>query len=731
MSIEGRTEFRNRARWAWKVVLRGKFLILACVLLVMAPALLYLQQATPRYTAAADILIDAPDTSDTLLERSASPRARLTDSVVQTEAEVLSSTSLARRVVDKLGLDRDPEFNPALRAPGLVQRIVAMLNPSAWLPLGPSGPVSVQAREQMAKARVIGQVASRLVVRTQRRSFVIEIQFTAEDREKAALITNTFADLYVLERLETTFEETKRVTSWLSERLDALRQDVATAEAAAESYRAANGLRRAGERQATVNDQQLTELNSRLVLARADLAQKSARLEQVRALTRSSGGFETSNDVLQSSLIQRLREQEASLQRQISEAAKTLGDRHPQMIGYRADLAELRGKIGQEVGKIAASLSGEVDVASVGVRTIERELDRLRGQSDTAGGAGIRLRELERDAETSRGLYEAFLARFKRDASQEQIQRANARVLSRADIPPGASYPRKQVVVMLALAFALAAGTGLVFLIDRLDSGIRSADEAEELAGLPTLAMIPLARRRRGAALEQEVVRHPRSALADAVRSLRTAIVLGEREGESKVLLVTSSVPKEGKSFVSLCLASLFAKAQPRVLLIDADVHRPRLHTALGIAGETGLCQVLAGQAELEQVVVADPGSGLFLLPAGSAGPHQDEIINGPGMEALVRRLAQDYDRIIIDSPPILAIADTRMLSRVADQVVYVVRWNATSREAVRAGLKLLRESGARLAGTVLSQVNMRKHARYGYGDYGQYYGRYRDYYAD
>ncbi|PWC52999.1 protein tyrosine kinase [Azospirillum sp. TSO22-1] len=735
-SIAPTIDVRQQVRWAWRTVWRGKYFVLACMALVMVPSVLFFQQLTPRYTAEAKIMIEAPETNDVLSDRAVMVgRQRLSETVVQTEADLIASTMLARRAVAKLQLERDPEFNAKLRAPKPLDVFLRSLNPLSWIPASWTArqdepqALSPGARDDIELARVVGAFSSRLTVRPQRRSFIISVQFTSEDREKAALIVNTVSELYVLDRLEASFDEARRVTGWLGERLESLQREVVAAESAVEEFRAVNGLRRKNERQATVGDQQLSELNSRLVIARSDLAQRQARLGQVRSLLRTRGSVDTASDVLQSPLIQRLREQEAAKSREMSEALKTYGERHPRMVGFRADLDDLRSKIAAEIEKISASIANDVEVAAAGVRSLEKELDTLRRQTNVAGEAEVRLRELERQADATKGLYEAFLSRFKREAEQERMQRANARIVSPASIPVGASFPPTRSALAVLLLLSALGGVALVFLIDRLDNAIRSADEAEEITGMPTLAMIPLQR----GGVERpvdEVLQRPRSALADSVRSLRTALHLSEDGQENRIILVTSSVPKEGKTFVSLCLALLFSKSDDRVLLIDGDVHRPRLHTALGLDGERGLTQVLANEATFDDVVQRGVGGSLDFLPAGRYA-NVAEIIQAPQIEALINALSERYTRIVIDSPPVLAVADARLLARFADRVIYLVRWNSTARDAVRNGVKLLRAAGVNLYGSVLSQVNQRKHARYGYGDYGQYYGRYREYYGE
>lgn len=725
--------FRKSVRWAWRVLWRGKFLILAVLMAALVPSVLYLQQIPPRYTAEARIMIEAAQVRNALSENMFMPEW-IGDVTVQTEADLISSRMLARRVIDKLGLANDPEFNSKLRTPRPLDTFMAALNPLSWLvstlPTNEVEPstLSESARADIEQAALVQTFLGGLQVAPQRRTLIISVRYTSENREKAALITNTIAQLYVLDRLEAGFEDTRRVATWLGERLEALRRDVVSAEGAVEEYRAQNGLRRKGEQQATVTDQRLSELNSRLMIARADLAQKRARLEQARQLMRSRGSVEAFSDVLQSPLIQRLREQEATTQREMSDALKVYADRHPRILGLRAELNEIRSKIGHEVDKIATSLTADAEAAAAGVRALESDLNGLQRQSDVAGEAEVRLRELERQADASRSLYESFLARFKREDQQERMQRANARIVSQADIPTSPSYPRKLSLLMAVSMLALMGGAMLVFLLDRLDNALRSADETEDLTSLPTLAMIPY-RRGRDLSPMKEILERPRSVLADAVRSLRTSLEIADGE-HSPVIMITSSIPKEGKTFLSFCLGLIYSKMEGRVLLIDADVYRPRLHTLTGTDGERGLAQVLRGEAKVEDLIQHGIAGTLDFLPAGRS-PDLPELIKGAAIEELLKDLLTRYDRIIIDSPPVLAVADTRVLARLADRVIYLVRWNFTPRDAVRNGIKLLNGTGAPVHGVVLSQVDQRKHARYGYGDYGQYYGRYRDYYAE
>jgi len=726
---------RQSVRWIWRLVWRSRLLVLACVMMVLVPTVLFLQQATPRYTAETKIMIQAPETNDILSDRTMGmSRAMLNDSIITTEVELINSRTIAHRVVVKLHLDEDPEFNKKLAKPKALDVFIASLNPLSWLPVSITPQsntlqmLSPMARDAVDHDKISNTVLRGLRVTSQHRSYIISIKFTSQHPEKAALIADSFAEMYVQDRLESSFEEAHRISKWLGERLETLQKDVATAENTVERFRSEHNLRQTDERHATIGDQQLSELNSRLVIARSNLAEKQARLAQVRALLHSRGSVDTSSDVLQSQLIQRLRESEALKSRELSEAMKTYGERHPRIVGLRADLADLRSKIADEIEKVATSIANDVEVASVGVTSLEHEIDQLRRQGNTAGEVAVHLRELMRQSDSSKTLYETFLSRFKNEAEQGHMRRANARVVSTASIPITPSYPNTMLTLMMATMVSLAIGLAIVFLLDRIDNAIRSADEAEELTGLPMLAMIPS----HGDSDRpiEVVLQQPRSALADGVRSLRTALLTGDTTDSSQIILVTSSEPKEGKTFVSLCLALMFAKTEERVLLIDSDIYRPRLHITLDLNGERGLAQVLTEELHFDDVVQRSICGSLDFLPAGRHG-NLTEVLQGSRIEALFAVLKTRYTRIIVDSPPVLAVSDTRVLARLSDRVIYLVKWSATARDAVRNGIKLLRSSGGNLFGVVLSQVNQRKHSRYGYRDYGHYYGRYHEYYGE
>ena len=444
--------------------------------------------------------------------------------------------------------------------------------------------------------------------------------------------------------------------------------------------------------------------------------------------------------MLASPLIARLRERETDVARRAAEMATELGPRHPKMINIRAELADLRTRLEAEVEKIVRGLSNELEVAQIRERTLEDNLKRLEAEAADVNTAQGRLRVLEREAAANRTLFDTFLARWKETGRQDEIQHPDARILSYADVPRRPSSPKKVRIVGVALVFSVVLGVLLVFLVEQLDSGFRSAEQIESMAGVGTLALIPLLTRRRlkGHLPIGYVLDKPASSYAESLRTLYTGVLLSAVDAGAKSILITSSLPGEGKTTLAVAMTRLLARGGRRVLLVDADLRRSGVARILDLPNEIGLVQLLGPRGEtLEHAVQHDPGSGLHVLTTGRGSvPSPSDLFESARMKALLESLRDTYDLVVIDSPPLHVVSDARVLARLADTTVFLVRWAKTRREVALLGLRQIVEAGANLAGVVLSMVNVRKHARYGYADSGYYYGygssrAYRHYYTE
>ena len=718
----------------WRILRRRIGLIVGTIGVVTALMIIAVFQMTPLYSATAIVMIDPQQNKVVDIEAvlsGLSPDSATVDS----EVELLRSRSIAERVVKKLDLIKDPEFNGRLRDSSLIDYI----NPIKWLKsLAPSDPVVLTdaERDQLLLSEVVEALRSRLSVNRKGLTFVIEISVESERAAKAATIANEMADTYVLDQLEAKFEATRRANVWLNERLGGLRDTLRDSEQVVEVYKSENDLFDTDG--VTLNDQQMSELNAQLILTRADKAEKQAKYARVSQLLASGASLDSVSDVLGSPVIAALRQQQSELVRKQAELSSRYGARHPQIINMQAERRDLERQIQAEVSRIAGSLKNDVAVTEGREQSLSESLNMLRARASENNQSLIRLRELQREAEANRTLYQSFLSRFKETAEQQGIQTSDARVISRATSPLDPSFPKKSLIVGITIVFSMLLGVGLAFTVDRLDNTIHTAIEMEQLLGIPHISSIPRVANEPGGGgtgvidPHDYVLAKPLSAYAEAFRTLRTALALSNVDNPPKVIMFTSSLPNEGKSTTSVSFARAAAQAGAKVVLIDGDLRHPSVHKLLGIEQpQAGLVEYLAGRASFEEASVIDEKSGVRVLPIASGVANPPDLLGSAQMRKLIKQLKDDNDLVIVDAAPVLPVVDSRVLARVVDKTVFVVRWNETPRDASVNAIKELHAYKADIAGCVFNSVDMEKRVHYGYGDAGAYYGQYRKYYVE
>jgi capsular exopolysaccharide synthesis family protein len=426
-----------------------------------------------------------------------------------------------------------------------------------------------------------------------------------------------------------------------------------------------------------------------------------------------------------------LREQETDLARQQAELSGRYGERHPTMINLKAEIRDLKSKINGEVNKIVLSLANEVEVARTRETTLAANLAAVQQNVGELSKAGVKLGELQREADANRALFETFLARFKETSQQDQILKPDARIISAAESPLAPSFPKKKVILAVALGIAVLLGVFLALLIERLDNGFRSPEQVEKMTGVPGLGLIPAAPVSRKTPPHEYLLQKPTSAYAEALQSVRTALHFSNVDHPPRVVLVTSALPQEGKTTFAISLARIAARSGLKVVLVDADMRRPKIAKLMGLESDAGLRELLAGDALIPGVLHKDEQTGLHIIPSRPDTPGPQDLLGSRRMRDLVRQMSTLYDMVVVDSPPIMAVSDPIVLSGLVDATLVLVRWETTPREVAISAIRQLRQSGGRIAGAVLTRVNMRKHARFSYGDSGYYYDQYKGYYAD
>jgi capsular exopolysaccharide synthesis family protein len=723
------------------ILKRRRWVIISCMLLVTTLATLIGLQQTPRYTATALLMIEPRESRIVDVEQVMQGLGTDT-ATVDTQIKVLKSRDLIERVMAQLKLFDDAEFNAALRQDdqelqltyaGPWDRFLAWL-PDEWLiasglaeePL----PMQLLQDEGFVAQAAIDNFDSRLQVRQEGRSYVIAVNFTSVSPGKAARIANAAADLYVKDQLDAKLAATAKASGWLGDRLDALREDVRLAEEAVEAYRQQHDLIDALG--VSMFEQELADLSREASHARAELAEKRTRLQQIRGMRSRGESLDSVAEVLNSMVIVNLRQQEAQLLRQESELRTYFGERHPRMQNLIAEKANLQEKIAVEVDRIIQNSENELQVLAGRVSSLEAEVDALSGRNEEERGLYVQLRELERQAQASRQLYEAFLQRFKETREQQDIIEADSRVISRAAAPDRPSTPGTTLFAAVGFTASVMLGGLLALLLERLDNGIRSGRQVEEFLGLHALGLVPrLDKLKRGMLPHHYLMAKPLSAYTESIRAIYTSLQLTDVDNPPKVVLVTSSLPQEGKSTLALSLATFAARSDQKVLLMDLDLRHPSVHRDLRARPEIGFVELMAGEKTLDEVIAHDVDTGIDYLPIKRQTANPTDLLSSRKMQQLLKDLRHRYNYVVIDSAPLLGVTDSKLVARLADKILFVTQWEKTAADTARNGLANLREVGASIGGSVLTQVDVKKHAYYGYGDVGQYYGKYQKYYVN
>ena len=694
-------------KWLLAFLVRRWMLIAATGAIVFVACFMAFLFQRPQYTSLALLMLNAGQEQvlsqeQSVLAGQAIPPTTLIDS----QLEVLRSRMLATRLTDDLGLINDPEWNSA---------IVVNDDGSVVEPIGPFG-------EDVRQA-VIEAVGKSIVVTRRGLTYAAEVAVTAPSAERSAQMANRLVELFQQYQMEERISGATRANSWLSARVEELRADVQEKEAAVERFRAEHGLLSA--QGSLLDERQTSDMQASLMQARADLAEKEARYAQLQTLINSGGSADTIATVLNSVAITQLRQQESVLTRRIADLEGRYGEAHPTLANARAELHDVRSQINDEVGRIAQSLRNDAEIARVRVERLQTELDATRNQLEGSNGLLVQLRQLEGEATAARSVFQSFQQRMYEIEQQGTMRVAPAQLISAATVPATPSSPR--LVIAFLLSFGLAAGLGLAagFLAEALDDGFASSEDVERKTGSPALASIPRLTRNelRGRGLAQRhpsayLVERQMSAFTEAFRVLRTTILFAAGQPKTQVVAITSALPNEGKTTVSISLARVAALSGQRVLLIDCDLRRRTLKEALDIEPSVGLLQVLSGEANWRQAVYVDEATGMNVLPISGSGFTSKEIFGADDMGRLIAELRNSFDLIVLDCAPVLAVAETRVAVARADCAVVVARWQKTPMRAVRAALQQLNDAGATIRGVALNGVDRRVPGYYSYPTY-------------
>ncbi|WP_156942236.1 MULTISPECIES: GumC family protein [Hyphomonas] len=654
---------------------------------------------------------------------------------IDTEVMVISSKSLLTKVAERQKLIEDPEFNWTLveRKPGLIDGLVNPIKKSLGMRterVDPYAGLSAEEREAAIMESVVEALTNRVSVSRVGTTYLLTVTVMSTSPETSARLANAVADQYRVQQLDTKLDATRRATEWLGERVSGLRDEVAEKENRVEVYRAQNGLDTAMG--TTLAEQKIADLTKQKTQLDFDLSQARARYENMRRQIDSGTGIDGISEVLDSPLISRLKEQLSVLRGRVAELETKLGPQHPELIGARNEVRDVERQMKAEVNRIADNLESEVKAKRDQVNAIQARINQANGQLRDNSIASVRLRELERDAETSRVLYEEFIARSKETSVQDDLVQADAVILSAASVPNRPAAPKKKLNLLIGAVLGAAIGAAMAIIAEMFDAKISSTEDIERKLGVSSIGSVPLIRASSLFGLGQTnpadyLVENPLSAYAESVRYLRAAIAFSDLDSETKTVAITSSLPDEGKTSLTLSLGRMSAMSGSRTIVIDGDFRRRQLTEAAGMSPEIGFIEHLFGAGQLSDAIQKDSKTMLDILPLSQSGHTPHDVFGTRAFDDLLSRLRSMYDLILIDTGPLLLMAEARVVAGKVDKTILMVRWRHSTRAAVKQSLNLLRSFNADVLGATLNMVdlNRRRHHR----DPGASYKAYRKYY--
>lgn len=700
-----------------KVLYKRRWAAATVVLVVLLSAVAYSFTATPVYEARTRLLIenDAPNVvSFKAVVEEGQPSA----DYYQTQYGILQSRRLARRTIDELQLWNSPQVG-GKRDDGSF-RVGALV---AWAPglfrRAPDRPPSA-ADETSWQSGVIDNFQANLSVEPLRNSRLVDVKFRSSDPALAARIANQLAKHYIEQSLEYRFTTSQEASRWLADRLAEQRAQVQTAEATLQRYREQNDAISLQDRENIVV-QKLTELSTAVTRVKMERLQKEAVERQLRAIEQDQAALDTFPVVLGNAFIQRQKAELAALQQQEAQLSDRLGQLHPDMLRLQSAIQNAQLKLRTEIANVVQSVHTEYEAALAQEQSLVGALEQQKSEALAMNRKAIEYSVLARDVESGKQIYDSLLQRAKETGVAGELKASNIRVVDEAERPRSAVTPRPAFNVMLGTFAGLILGVGFAFFFEHVDSRLKSPDEIRACLGVPSLGMLPaLGKRWTDMASAPLLNTGLPPTFSEMLRGIRTNILFSLSEEGPRTLVVTSTGLGEGKTIVASNLAVGFALTGQHVLLIDGDMRRPRTHELFECDQEPGLSNVLVGNAKPTEAVRKTNVAGLWVLPAGRTPPNPTELLSSKRFKDFLRSLGDNFETIIIDTPPVMVVADPLIVASLASSVVFVVGAEMTSRFAALSSLQRLRQGHARVIGAVLNRVELEKNGYY----YSRYYRR-------
>lgn len=725
-----------------RVLSKRRWTAIPTFLIVVTVLLIPTFTAEPLYQASGQLLIEA-DTQNVVTFKAVVEQDAATTEFYQTQYKILESRTLARATMDALQLWNHPEFGgaatqgtpvkPQSRARRMLGTVLATFNGALTRFMGgieaekPAAPAAQAnqptASESVAQSRAVAAFLARLTIAPVRNSRLVDVRFRSTDPKLAADVANALSQAFIRQTQESKFLASKEATDWLGNQLSEQRKNVEGSEVALQKYREQNDAISTEDPQVT---QKLAELNSAVTRAKTDRIYKETLYNQLQAIKDDSAALATFPPVHSNAFVQQLKSELSVLQRQEADLAGKYGPLYPQLIEIRNAVKAAQLKIDRETANVVQAIQTEYATAKNQEDRLTVALEAQKAEALALNRKSIGYRALERDAASNRQIFESLLQRTKETTISGELKTNSIRIADAADIPRSPVWPKKQRNFLLAVFAGALLAVLLAFFIEYMDNKIKSPDDIRWDLGIACLGLVPKIDYKPptgGSPLLNNGV--PRN-FSEAFRSLRTNVLFSINEGVN-ALVVTSTAPGEGKTLIASNLAVGLALAGQRVLIVDGDMRRPRVHSVFGRPQEPGLSDLMVGQAKTVDVVGKSAIPNLWILPAGRLPPNPAELLSSKRFRQFLEAVRERFDWVIVDSPPVMAVTDASILAHSASGVLFVTSADVTNRSAAIRAMEQLAAAKATVIGAVLNRADIERNA-YFYSPY--YRGEYTDYYS-
>jgi polysaccharide biosynthesis transport protein len=704
------------------VILKRRWVVLSCLLIVFTTVAIGTLKKKPIYEGKVLIEINPEQPNVLNFQEVLQLTSVDIESYRETQYKVLQSRTLAEHVIDDLKLCRYPEFYKGSLLFGLIQ-VVPDKIPSASDPEPPD-------RSMDAYRNTVRHFIDNIDVSPVRRSNLVELSFYSENAELAARIANQLSTDYIDQNLQVKWDEANKASEWLSGKLVGLKAKLEKSDDALQSYARANSIIFVEEKQNLVNER-LKQLQEEYTKAQALRFQKESLYNLVQA-----GRVQDLPGVLSNGLIQNLATRLAELERDYAQLTATVKPEYPKAIALKKQIDAMQESLDRQKKALAENIVDDYRSALANEKFLAQAVDEQKKEVNDVAEKSIQYNILKREVDANKQLYEGLLTRMKEATVSAGLTASNVRIVDTAQVPKAPVKPRVALNLALGIVLGAAFGVGLAFLQEYLDNTLKTPDEVERLLRLPSLGLLPdyspdgtgkgsdkgLATVKHGSdGAIAPAVQTGREAV-EAYRSLRTSILLSAHP-VPKMLLITSAVPSEGKTTITVNLGAMLASLGSKVVIVDCDMRKPSCHRSTGVENKPGFVQCLTGHVELADAILPVPGvPNLSVIPCGPIPPNPAEVLSSPVTPELLNKLRSQFEYVLVDSPPLLTVSDSRILSTLTDAVVLVTRAYGTPYDVVRRARELLYHTGARILGVALNSVDVHKQGGYGYGDgYGYY----------